>query len=306
MTNKAYQYVTALMEQGSFSKAAKQLGVSQPYLSQFVMRIEAELEMPIIDRQSRPLALTEAGQCWYESERKVSAIRAECEEQMKDLREGFQGTVKVGITSYVEGYFLSRILRAFYQKYPKIRVQLHEGKDAEIEAMAEAGTLDFSFVTNPAKLPGVTSELIFRETPLLAVHEKSPLCPAARAAAPGEPLPRFPVSQLHGAPVIDMREGSRFHDLLAEILAKNRVKAKIVHQTDMVTAAILLAGAGMGVALTSSAVARLFRHNVQVRYFSIPGNFSLDVCAVYKTDRYLSRSARALIDAMKAGFAQKP
>jgi DNA-binding transcriptional LysR family regulator len=60
--NHIVRYLSALTEQGSFSKASQVLDISQPSLSQFVQRLEAESGVTLVDRASRPLTLTFAGE----------------------------------------------------------------------------------------------------------------------------------------------------------------------------------------------------------------------------------------------------
>lgn len=60
MADHTYRYLSALVSQGSFSQAARYLDISQPSLSQFIQRLEAEAGTELIDRTSRPLRLTAA------------------------------------------------------------------------------------------------------------------------------------------------------------------------------------------------------------------------------------------------------
>lgn len=59
------QYLDMLLKHGNYTKAAKDLYISQPYLTQTIKKVELELEIDIINRQASPLQLTEAGKVYY-------------------------------------------------------------------------------------------------------------------------------------------------------------------------------------------------------------------------------------------------
>ena len=62
MADKPFQYIQTLLEAGSFSRAAKRLNISQPSLSQFIMRLEKDVGATLVDRVAKPLRLTPAGE----------------------------------------------------------------------------------------------------------------------------------------------------------------------------------------------------------------------------------------------------
>ena len=78
MKNRNYEYVNTVYQEGSFSKAAQKLFVSQPALSASIKKIETELYgIPLFNRGVNPITLTPAGQFYLESMRKIAAIEEE-------------------------------------------------------------------------------------------------------------------------------------------------------------------------------------------------------------------------------------
>lgn len=65
MPSNICRYLTALIAEGSFSKAAQRLGISQPSLSQFLVRLETEAQTELVDRSAKPLKLTAAGSALF-------------------------------------------------------------------------------------------------------------------------------------------------------------------------------------------------------------------------------------------------
>jgi DNA-binding transcriptional LysR family regulator len=83
--NHIVRYLSALTEQGSFSKASQVLDISQPSLSQFVQRLEAESGVTLVDRASRPLTLTFAGECYLRTEKEIERLRDLRDKEIADI-----------------------------------------------------------------------------------------------------------------------------------------------------------------------------------------------------------------------------
>ena len=92
MPSNICRYLTALIAEGSFSKAAQRLGISQPSLSQFLVRLETEAQTELVDRSAKPLKLTAAGALFLRTEQQVDLLRETAAKQMLDIKGGGGGT----------------------------------------------------------------------------------------------------------------------------------------------------------------------------------------------------------------------
>ena len=84
MTNYK-EYIYAVYQEKSFSKAAKKLYVSQPWLSATIKKAEEELGLALFDRSTNPISLTEAGRYYIEKYEQITAIEEEMIEHFTDL-----------------------------------------------------------------------------------------------------------------------------------------------------------------------------------------------------------------------------
>ena len=75
MPSNTCRYLPALLSEGTFSKAAQFLDISQPSLSQFLLRLETEIGTELVDRQVKPLKLTPAGELFLRTERQIDQMR---------------------------------------------------------------------------------------------------------------------------------------------------------------------------------------------------------------------------------------
>ena len=107
---KEMEYVYAVYEEQSFSKAARKLYLSQPALSAAVRRAEAEIHTPIFDRSTNPIRLTAAGAYYIDAVKRILDIRQEMESYFDALAGECRGSVRVG-----GGLFLLRPCAARYR-----------------------------------------------------------------------------------------------------------------------------------------------------------------------------------------------
>ena len=124
MADHTYRYLSALVSQGSFSQAARYLDISQPSLSQFIQRLEAEAGTELIDRTSRPLRLTAAGDCFLQTERRIEQLRDLRTKEIADIGAGIRGHVRLGVSQYRSSYFLPLVLPRFRSLFPAIDITL--------------------------------------------------------------------------------------------------------------------------------------------------------------------------------------
>src|SRR3982751_3707940 len=120
------RYFVGVAEEGSFSHAAEREHVSQPSLSQQILKLEAELNQQLLDRLPRSVVLTEAGRCLLDHARQILAGIADARRCVAALEEEVAGGLAVGAIPSVALYVLPRLIRSFQQRYPKVTFELFE------------------------------------------------------------------------------------------------------------------------------------------------------------------------------------
>ncbi|KVE33510.1 LysR family transcriptional regulator [Burkholderia sp. TSV86] len=117
-------YFSQVVEHGGFSAAERVLGISKSRLSRRLTELEATLGVRLLQRSTRKLALTEAGELFYQH---CQAMLAEAQAAMnavQQLRSAPRGTVRVSVPVTVSLTILSRLLPEFLRRYPEVRVQI--------------------------------------------------------------------------------------------------------------------------------------------------------------------------------------
>ncbi|VTN09584.1 Ben and cat operon transcriptional regulator [Raoultella terrigena] len=171
------RYFVAVAEARNFTRAAHDLGISQPPLSQQIQRLEREIGTPLLRRLTRGGELTEAGESFYVDACQILALSDAALEKTKGIARGMNGSLVPGITS--SAAFHSQIfslLYQFQQRYPAVALRQVEGNMATLmHALGEA-ELDIAFVRLPCESSKAFNLRIIAEEPMvIALHRSHPL-----------------------------------------------------------------------------------------------------------------------------------
>ena len=143
------KYYVTIAETLSFTRAAQILHVSQPAVSYQIRRLESELGTRLFDRGGRKIALTPDGEIFLPL---AQSVLLKADEALRALREHLgveTGEVRMGCNPSVATYRGPSLIASFRQHLPRVRVQLIEGGDLELEQGVLEGTIDFAVVTAP-------------------------------------------------------------------------------------------------------------------------------------------------------------
>jgi DNA-binding transcriptional LysR family regulator len=117
-------YFSYVVEHGGFSAAERVLGISKSRLSRRVSELEASLGVRLMQRSTRKLALTEAGQLFYQHCQAMLSEAQAAVDVVQSLRDSPRGTVRVSVPVTISQTFLSAIMPDFLHRYPEVRVVL--------------------------------------------------------------------------------------------------------------------------------------------------------------------------------------
>ena len=139
MRNLILHHLEAIIESGSVIGACRRLFLSQPALSQYIKRLEAEYGIVIFDRSVSPWKLTEEGEHLLETQRKIQQLDEECRQFFRDRKGLKSGTVRIGSTAYRTATILNPILSVYKKQYPNVIVRIEEGTTQEVAEFADNG-----------------------------------------------------------------------------------------------------------------------------------------------------------------------
>ena len=169
------RYFVAVVEEGSFSRAAAREHVAQPSLSQQIQKLEAEIDQRLFDRLSRTVVVTEAGKCLLEYARKILIEIGEARRCLDDLKQDVSGRLSVGAILTMAPYVLPKLIGKFQARYPKVILEILEDTTERLASRLEDGTLDIAIMSTCQQSPTLKLHPLSKEALLVLLPNQHPL-----------------------------------------------------------------------------------------------------------------------------------
>jgi DNA-binding transcriptional LysR family regulator len=268
-----------------FTRAAEELNVAQPSVSQQIRKLETELGAPLFHRMKRHVALTEAGKTFLPHARAVLQRLDEARREVHELSGLRRGSLAVGAPPSVGTHLLPRALAAFSRRHPGIALAFREAGSRTLLGLLEQGELDLAVVIQPIRHPALETRLLLEEELLLAVPRGHPLANGQR---------RVRLAQLREEPFVLLREGA--YDLRDQTLAACRragFDPVVALDGGEMDSMLRFVAAGIGVAILPEMVlAELERPDGPVAVRRLQPRLTRSLVLARRRDRYFSAAAR--------------
>lgn len=161
-------------ELSSFTRAAESLVMSQPAISRSIARLEEELGQPLFERQTRRVALSDAGQLLLVRARQIIALADDVKSEISD--DGQSGRLRVGAIPTIAPYLLPKVLRKFHDAFPKAIVSVQEDTTESLIKRLAAGEVDLAICALPLEAKYLKVEMLCEEELMLVMATDHPLC----------------------------------------------------------------------------------------------------------------------------------
>jgi LysR family hydrogen peroxide-inducible transcriptional activator len=196
------EYLVALAERRNFRQAADACFVTQSTLSAGIKELEATLGTRLVERSTRAMRLTPAGEEIVARSRAIIAAAQDLARYARGAREPFSGPLKLGVIPTIAPFLLPEVLPSLRKRYPALRLFLREDLTAHLMERLRGGTLDLALIALPYETGELTVRPLFKDEFWFVAREDDPL--AAEKAVP--------VKQLKPETVILLEEGHCLRD----------------------------------------------------------------------------------------------
>jgi DNA-binding transcriptional LysR family regulator len=293
MELRQLRYLVALADERHFTRAASREHVAQPALSQQIRRLEAEVGIALVDRTTRRVALTEAGELLVTRARRalaeVDAARAELED-VAGVRAGHLTIGAIPTTGPVD---LSGLMVDFLARHSAVELTVHEQSSEELADLLRLDQLDLAFLSATERIeshglclhPLVAEELVV----LLPVDHRLATRRAVRLA------------ELADGPFVGYREGTRLRELLECAARDAGFEPRIVLESIDPRRIRSLVSRGLGVAIVPRSEAVEAGEAVAVAALTAP-SLTRDVTLAWRAERRHSPAAAAFLDLARRSF----
>jgi LysR family transcriptional regulator, hydrogen peroxide-inducible genes activator len=233
------RYFCAIVDSGSFSRAARRTHVSQPSLSQQIRKLEDELGTRLFDRLGRSVRLTETGRTFLPRAR---AVLREVEAARGDLahqKDSMSGMIAVGVIPTVAPYLLPPHLANFSRKFLQARVSIVEEITPVLFERLRDATIDLALLALPIRGHEFETFPIVTE-PLFAAVPKNHSLARLRTLS---------LKELRAEPFLLLRDGHCFRENALAACDRARLHPQIVFESGQFSSLLSMVAAGMGVSI---------------------------------------------------------
>jgi LysR family hydrogen peroxide-inducible transcriptional activator len=277
---------------GSFTRAAEDLGIAQPSLSEQIARLEQGLGGSLFERLNRRIELTPLGDAILGKAQALLEDAAALPEHFDRAREGVRGPVRVGAIPTILPYFLAPLLKGFTERYPDVELHVREDTTAELVEQVLEGMLDVAVLSLPVKAGGLVMKELYRDPLYLAVPEGHPLAKAASAQ----------LRQLSEERLLILKDGHCLRDETLAVCDRARARFGAQFEADQFLTIFELIRAGFGVSIVPE-MARNLSHGC--RLIEIEPKASRRIGYIRLERRYLSKAIQMFTDYLKESTEQR-
>lgn len=248
MELRQLRYFQSVAEELSFSKAAQKLRIAQPALSRAVKDLEMELGAELLARTKRSVKLTPAGAVLLHEAGVLLGLSEEAVRKVQRTVKGQEGELRLGFIGPPTQLFLSRLLKEFHKRHPRVTVILEERTPERVWEMVLKNRLDVG-LTRPVAAGariGLQTLLLRKEALCVAVPRQHPL--ASHSKVTWRMLRDLPLI------VLARREGVGLHDRVMLGCQQAGFSPKLAHTPSIVGTVLTYVEAGAGVGVVPESV----------------------------------------------------
>ena len=290
MDMRQLRYFVTVADEGSISRAAQCLHISQPPLTRQIQQLEQQVGAPLFERTPKGVQLTNAGRYLLEDARVILNLADQAAERAQLAAQGLWGRFDIAIFGSGVLDTIPELLLKFRSACPGVRVFLHTmGKNEQIEALRQR-RISLGFNRLIKKMPDISVELVKNERLLLAVPTSTTLARQEAIAIPdlaGQAMILFPS---HSRP--------NFIDYVHALCHENGFYPDVAQEVGDTATGVALVAAGLGVCLVPESAANLQIRGVTYRELSQPNPPSVDLSCIYRKND-LSPTLHAFLKVMR-------
>ena len=296
MELRQLRYLIALAEELNFTRAAASEHIAQPALSQQIRKLEDEVGVALVERTTRHVSLTEAGELLVVRARRILAELDSANSEMQALRGIDRGHVTIGAIHTMGPIDLSLALAEFHARYPHVALSVREQTSEENAELLRIDELDLAFLS-------VTERVESHELGLhqLISEELLVLLPIDHALARHEEVR---MAELAHEQFISFRQGARLRELLFSAGRDAQFEPRVTLESNESHRIRTLVSRGLGVAILPRSDAIGQGAEVAVARLVAPA-LRRDITLAWRAGRRHSPAAYAFMELARDTFTDE-
>ena len=297
-------YFLAVQKAGSVSKAAELLYISQPSLSQFLVRLESRLGAQLFDRTKTPWGLTDIGRCYAEYVAEYKQLEARLEDDIVSIKNGnvTKQSLSIGIPPWKGTLILPKILLRYSERFPNVSITVHEEIASRLRILLQKGVVDIAIMNTPFYDKHVVHEKLVDERILLAVAKDHPMVRNLTTSL--ESPAYFDIASIYDQRLIIPGPDLILTSEVTTLLAKNSLKPMRVLYLNNILSCLNLAALGYGFTFTPEFGLDQCPGTDRLAFFTLDRpSLSWSISIVYRDHKSLNVASKAFLEISKKQFA---
>lgn len=281
------RYFVELARQGNFSRAAEACYVSQPSLSQQIMKLEDELGQPLVQRTRKGARLTHFGETMLPRARRI-LLEAECiRDEAQAHNDIACGKINLGAIPTIAPFLLPSLMERCLAEYPQMELSLVEDTTSDLVSGLRNGRLDFALMSRPFPWENeLEARTLFDDELLLTLAESHPL----------NKRRRIKLEDLAEYPMIVMKDMHCLGRQSISLCESSGLTPKVSIESAQLETVVSLVEGGLGFSFIPKMAAEQMKHR-RVGFHSVsPQPVSRAIVLVWANTGSMTRTQRAFRD----------
>ncbi len=283
MELRQLEYFEAVCRLQNFTRAAGELHVAQPSITNAIQKLEEELGVFLFDRSQKKIAVTAEGQAFQLRVQKVLFDVRQAVLEMEDFRKLNRGSIKFAAPPMIGAYLFPNIFNQFKTAYPNLDVVMYEEGSLAARSMLEKEELDLGLIILPESSTVLNTVPITRQEIMLC------LAPEHRLHA----AESVDFGQLQAESFILLKQEFYHRQLVLEECARYGFTPRIVFSSNQIETIKAMVASNAGISFLMNMVIRNQPNLVGV---PLAEPLSITIGLAWKRGKYLSKAAQAFID----------
>lgn len=290
MELRQIEYFCMVGKLHSFTRAAEQLHISQPTITQAIRKLEEEIDVQLFDRSKKKALLTVEGEAFLVRMEKILDDCQQAIQEAKDFKTWRKGTITLGVPPMIGSYLYPDIFSNFKNAYPGLQLMAYEETSSlETASKLEKGELDLAIIILPENSETLNTLVIIQEQLVLCMHPNHPLSQQQSV--------RF--DQLKYEQFILLKEKSYQHQaVISRCLRQHFMPNTICCSNQIKTIKGLIAN-GSGISLLMKMVVQ---DDPQIAVVPLEEPIAFDIGLAWKKDKCLSNASIAFIQFLEQQY----
>ncbi|RUS45887.1 LysR family transcriptional regulator [Cohnella sp. AR92] len=289
------QVVAEIVRQGSFTKAAEAMHITQPTISKMVRNLENELGAEVFARDGKQAKLTAAGEAIVRYAEPILQLFGQLKTEIGDLTYLNSGSIQVGLPPMAGSHFFPKVIKKFQERYPGISLRLVEDGASRIEASVADGALDVGVVLWPIDTDTFESFPLVQERLRVIMH-------------PGHRLANrrnVELAELAEESFVLFGSGFALHDRIIAECRSVGFEPRIVHESSQWDFIGQMVAEGLGIAMLPDTICKTLGTEKVSAVPLINPVIPWELVMAWRREGYQSLAAREWIRFTKELFAEE-